>query len=106
MNNQERRRSKRVEVTQAIDMGCSTENFIQAKSVNISRHGILLECPEPVELCDRIYLMLNFEGKSDKEYTCEGLVVRSEKSGDKYHVAVEFTDFCQEDLDLLIGEEK
>ncbi len=42
--------------------------------------------------CTNIFLMINLpDGKEGKEFTCEGVVTRTEKAGDKYNVAVEIT---------------
>ena len=110
----ERRRCPRFRIDQVIKISYGEETFIQGSGINISECGVLLETNEPVEPCTNIFLMINLPiGEEGEEFTCEGVVTRTERSGNKFNVAIEITnieDSIREKLrkyinDFLSGQE-
>lgn len=89
-------RAKRFNITQLVDISNNRENFISAQGVNISESGILVEADEDMEIHASAYFLLEYPG-SDESFEIEGIVVRSEKKGKKFHIAMEFTfDFSEQ----------
>lgn len=92
-NMPERREFVRFEIDQLVEMRMGHEHFVRADGVDLSEKGILCTAADPVDPYTRMFLMFHLpvEGE-DVEIKCEGIVVRSAKRGDRFDVAVQFTD--------------
>ena len=99
----ERRRAPRFKINQMIEIGFGSESFMEAAGLNISESGILCETADFVDPGARIFLRLSITIDNDeKNINCEAVVARSEKSGDRYHTGIAFTDMQDSDKQLLV----
>jgi c-di-GMP-binding flagellar brake protein YcgR len=99
---EERRRSPRYKIEQAIQISLGRENFMSAEALDISKQGISCLTNEQIEPYTRIFLVLSIkEGNQTREITCEGMVLYTEKKGHLYKLGLEFTEMKDEDRDAL-----
>lgn len=99
----ERRRTPRFSIRHLIELSFGKETFVRAKGLNISSSGLLCTTEPPIELYTRVFLSLTFPGKNgDEIINCEGIVVRSDQSGDEHATAIVFTSFQPEEAEKLV----
>ena len=88
----ERRRTPRYILHQMIRMCHGKEAFVEATAINISESGILCETTEHIDPGTRIYMIIGVPTeKSTDQIQCEGVVARSDKSGERFHTGIAFT---------------
>ena len=89
----DRHREPRFEIGQAIEVAFARESFFQAVGLNISRTGILCETNTRLDTYTRVQLVINLDYDGELEtVNCEGMVMRIEEAGDRFHVGIKFTD--------------
>ena len=81
---------------------------IQAKSVNISTHGVMCRVDRDIPLMAKLEMVFSLPivvkfSTKDKVVKAKGVVVRKEKeaAGDKYFIAVYFSDIKPKDQKIL-----
>ena len=78
-----------------IELGFMKERLIEARSVNISRGGILCSLQDPIEAATSVSLMLGLPS-TDEVFSVSGVVVRCDRVigflSDRFDVGVEFID--------------
>jgi len=98
----ERRRAPRFKIHQMIEVGFGSESFMEAAGLNISESGILCETADFVDPGARIFIRLSITMDNDEKHiNCEAVAARSEKSGDRYHTGIAFTDMNDADKSQL-----
>ena len=99
----QRREFPRFRIEQMIEISFGRETYLQAAGVNISQTGLLCQTGEPVEPQARLFILIRLQGEDDKgqEIKCEGIVVRSDKKGDRFDVGVSFTDMQSGDKEKI-----
>jgi hypothetical protein len=104
----ERGKFHRFKIRQMIELSLGRESYLQAEGVNVSERGLLCESNEHIEPYTRLYLMISLPVNDceNQEITCEGIVLRSVENGDKFSIAVNFTDLREEDREKLRGYTK
>ena len=96
----EKRKSQRFSITQLVDISDNRETFYKASSINISESGLLCEVSNPINIYNKMYLMLNIPPSEDP-VEIEGVVVRVQRKAKKFEVAIEFIDMDENDRKSL-----
>ena len=98
----ERREYVRFTIDQMIELSYGREQFIQAKGVNLSEKGILCRTSEIVEAYSRVFLMFHLPTATEaREIKCEGIIIRSSKSGDEFVTAISFAELNESDRSAI-----
>jgi hypothetical protein len=97
---EERRRSPRFTINQLIEVDYGRELFLRAKAINISRSGLLCSTDPELDTSSRVFLSLTLP--DGDRINCEGLVVRAEPHGETNEVAINFTEFREDDAEKFV----
>ncbi len=97
---QERRRSPRFTIRQLIEIDYGKESYLRAEGINISRSGLLCTTEPEISPSSRVFLSLDFPGNDP--INCEGFVVRSKPHGASSEVAINFTEFKENDAERFV----
>lgn len=98
---EERRRSPRFHIQQAVEITYESERFIPAKGVDLSVNGILLETSENLDYGNRVYLMMSLDDGSNESFSVEGIVVRVEQRDGLFYIGIDFTDYPNDTKERL-----
>ena len=98
----ERREFIRFEIDQMIELSYDREKFVQASGIDLSEKGLQCTTSEYVEPYTKLYLMFQVPLESTTESVqCEGIVIRSLKSGKSYSTSVTFTNIDANDRKII-----
>lgn len=98
----ERRKTPRFHLDQLIQIGPFRESYVQARGLNISENGLLCETGEPCDVYQQVYAQISFDiGKQHRTIECDGIVLRNEKHGGKWKVAINFEDLSDESRSVV-----
>ncbi len=98
----ERRRAPRFAIEQLVELEYGKETFVRAKGVNISSSGLLCTVDTYVEPYTQVSLLISVpSGPEGRKISCEGTVMRSEKSKGKYYIGISFSFFSDDDAKAL-----
>jgi len=98
----EKRKYPRITLNQMIEHSMGKETMVQAQGVNISEGGILFQTASELELYSRLFVSFSImENDTSTDLSCEGIVVRSDKSGDLYDTGMEFADLNEKNNIIL-----
>jgi len=96
----EKRAAARFPISQFVNVSYTREKFHKASGINISLTGMLCEMDGPIEPYSKIYMMLDLNDNKDP-LELQGIIVRTEKKGQKFLAGVEFSDLYDEDVNRL-----
>lgn len=100
----EKRRYPRIATSIQMSLVADNRN-VRSETINLSMSGVCCRVDRPFEVmtCLEVILLLPEEGAPDdvKYVTCEGIVVRNEKSTDGYHIAIFFSDISIDEMRKL-----
>lgn len=98
----ERRKYIRFEIDQMIELSYDREKFVQATGVDLSEKGLQCKTSDYVEPYTKLFLMFQVPlGDSTETVKCEGIVLRSHKSGNNYSTAVTFSNLGGKDQEII-----
>lgn len=99
---EEKRRQKRFNIFQMIQMSIGKEKFIQCEGLNISKSGMLFKTNAKLDQSARFYMLFEVELEQGKyEIRCEGMIVRMKEIDDSFEVGVQFSDLFEDDEKIL-----
>jgi hypothetical protein len=97
----DRHRAPRFEIDQMIELSYGREQFVRSRGVNLSATGLLCRTDEPLAAGVTLELMLSLKEVPAVTIRCEGVVVRSVKSGGGYETGIAFTEMGAESREAL-----
>ena len=101
-NMKERRKYVRFEINQVVEMRMGRESFVNAQGVDLSEAGILCKTDIPVDYSSKIFIMFQIPQKDgERTISCDGVVVRCDKSNSDYLVGIKFVDLKDADFKAI-----
>ena len=98
----ERRQAPRFSIKQMIQLGEGTEEFLWARSLNLSKIGLGCLSSKPLQPLDRVFGMVTVQsGEDSRDISFEGYVVRSKPVDEGYELGIAFTEISSEDAVFL-----
>ncbi len=98
----ERRKDRRFVIDQFFEISLSQEKSISARGMNISKGGLLCEVEEPLELNNRVFLLLTLQHNEEEfRFSCEGIIIRCRENNNKYYAAIQFTGLSEDQKDNI-----
>lgn len=98
----ERRKYVRFQIDQMVDIRFGQQRFLRVEGVDLSEQGIRCISADSVEPYSRVFVSFRLDsGDEEREIQGEGIVVRSEKVGDEYSIAVQFSDLSDAERDAI-----
>jgi c-di-GMP-binding flagellar brake protein YcgR len=98
----ERRKYVRFRIDQMVEMRFGQERFLRVEGVDLSEQGIRCISADGVEPYSKVFVSFRLDcGDEEREIQGEGIVVRSEKAGDEYSIAVQFSDLSDAERDAI-----
>lgn len=95
----DQRRHPRFTINQAMTIEFAKEQNVDCTGVNLSESGLLMETDSHLQVYDRLFIM--FTIPEETVITIEAIVMRVDKKGKKFLVAVEIAEIKPEDKKLL-----
>lgn len=106
----ENRQHPRFEINQLVELDFGRETFVHADAANLSEGGILCKTDELVEASTKVFIMMTLTLKStERIIKCEGVVVRSQKSGSQWNTGIYITSMdaaSRKIFNEFIGQKK
>jgi len=94
----ERRRDARFSVDQIVEVSFGKEAFVHGTGINLSKTGVLCKTDSYMEPYSQVSLLMTVPvGPEGHRFTCEGVVVRTEREGGDYLTGISFTSIDDED---------
>ena len=98
----EKRKHMRFPIHQAIEISFGQEDFFNARGVNVSAGGMLIETETELDPQSRIYLFFPVDlEEATYDVEAEGIVRHISKSGKLYQIGVEFFELTPEQKEML-----
>ena len=89
----ERREYVRFQIDQMVEMSFGQERFLRVEGVDLSEQGIRCISPDSIDPYSKVYVSFRIPIRHEEfQVQCEGIVVRVDKVGDEYSVAVQLTE--------------
>lgn len=99
---QERRLAARFSIRQMIQLGEGREEYLWAKSLNLSKTGLGCISSKALQPLDRIFGMISVEvGDAVRDINFEGYIVRAKPLEQGCELGISFTDLDPEDEQFL-----
>lgn len=99
---QERRKSPRFVIRQMIRLGEGREEYLWAKSLNLSKVGLGCITNKSLQPLDRIFGMITLHTEEEEKIiNFEGYVVRSRPLDSGYELGIAFTEIDPADSDYI-----
>lgn len=98
----DKRKHMRFPIHQAIEISFGQEEFFNARGINLSAGGMLIETETELDPQSRIYLFFPV-ALEEKNYDVEveGVVRHVVKKGDLFHIGIEFYEMRPDNKELL-----
>lgn len=96
----ERRRAPRFRIVQLIELSLNREEFVPAEGIDLSVLGLQCKTAIPLEAGERVYLLLDLDGKT---LELEGVVAHAEGKGKTCTAGISFTDVSADAHAALAG---
>lgn len=88
----EKRRHERFPISQDIMISLGKGPEIAAKGINISEGGLLCLAEREIDVGMLVSFTLTISSaKNPMDVTCDGVVLKCEKSGEKFSMVIDFT---------------
>lgn len=106
----ENRKHPRFEINQLVELDFGRETFVHADAANLSEGGMLCKTDEQVDPYTKIFLMMTLTLRNrERIIKCEGVVVRSQKSGSQWDTGINITSMdaaSRKIFNEFIGQKK